>query len=194
MPAHSSETDSHLITLLRNGDEEAFVEIYRRHWRKLYNAAYKRLKNADVCEDLVQNVFMDLWERRESVSILNLEAYLITAVKFQVIKISTSSRSKNHFIDLLETTLTSSFSTDYPLIEHELSELLRLWMAALPEKRRKIFIMHYMEGIDPLHIAEILGLSQKTVQNQLSIASGALKSQLLRVFLLIITSDPIAFI
>ena len=194
MSAHSSELDSHLITLLRNGDEEAFVEIYRRHWRKLYNAAYKRLKDADLCEDLVQNVFMDLWERRESVSILNLEAYLITAVKFQVIKISTSSRSKNHFIDLLETTLTSSLSTDYPLIEHELSELLRLWMAALPEKRRKIFIMHYMEGIDPQHIAEILGLSQKTVQNQLSIASGALKSQLLRVFLLIITSDPIAFI
>lgn len=192
MSAQLPDTDNELIALLVAGDEEAFVSIYRRHWRKLYNAAYKRLNDEDQCEDLVQNVFMDLWERRQSLLITNLEAYLMTAVRFQVIKISTRGRRKSHFVDLLETTLTSSFLTDFPLIEHELSELLERWMAALPEKRRKIFVMHFMDGIESDHIAQLLELSQKTVQNQLSVASGALRSQILRHFLFILTSEMVS--
>jgi RNA polymerase sigma factor (sigma-70 family) len=177
-------TDSDLITLLSDGSEEAFDEIYQRHWRKLFNSAYKRLRDEDQCEDLLQNVFADLWERRKEVKISNIEAYLTTAVRFQVIKISSRSRSNGHFVDLVETTLTSPLLADTPLNDQELSELLRLWMAALPEKRRKIFAMHFIDGLESSHIAALLDLSQKTVQNQLAVASGALRNEILRISLL----------
>jgi RNA polymerase sigma-70 factor (family 1) len=183
VPGRLRVTDHELTTLLSKGDEEAFVEIYRRYWRRLYNSAFKRLKDEDQCEDVVQNIFTDLWERRNGLEITNIEAYLTTAVRFQVIKFSSRNLSKNHFVDLVETTLTSSLLTDSSLLDDELAELLRLWMSALPEKRRKIFVMHFIEGLDTNHIAEQLGLSQKTVQNQLAVTSGALRNQILRVFL-----------
>jgi len=72
---------------LRQGDETAFDEIYLRYWKKFYNEAYKRLRNAELCEELVQDVFADLWIKRGHAAIENLEAYMSTAVRYQVFPI-----------------------------------------------------------------------------------------------------------
>jgi RNA polymerase sigma-70 factor (family 1) len=191
VPAHLLATNDELSTLFSKGDEEAFVEIYRRHWRRLFNSAYKRLKDEEQCEDIVQNVFADLWERRNGVEIANVEAYLTTAVRFKVINVSSRNLAKNHFVDLVENTLTSSLLTDSALLDDELSELLRLWLAALPEKRRKIFEMHFIQGLDTSRIAKLLGLSHKTIQNQLAVASGALRSHIFRLFLFAAATDTL---
>jgi len=58
---HKSLTDSQLADLLHEGDEGAFNEIYKRFWKKIYNESYKRLKDAELAEDVVQDVFADLW-------------------------------------------------------------------------------------------------------------------------------------
>ena len=184
MPPYRQHTDSDLVSLLTDGDEVAFVEIYRRHWRRLYNAAFKRLQDEDQCEDLVQNIFIDLWERRREVLIGNLEAYLITAVKFQVLKFATRERSARHFVDALDSGLTSSLRSDSSLMEGELAGLLQLWVAALPEKRKTIFLMHFTEGMDPEQIAVALGLTPKTVQNQLALASGTIRNHLSKLLVM----------
>jgi RNA polymerase sigma factor (sigma-70 family) len=114
----------------------------------------------------------------------NLQAYLQTAVRFQVIKYSTRASDVSPFSDLIKTTLTSAISPDDSLIENELLELVRLWIAALPEKRREIFILYYMEDLTSDRIAELLGISQKTVQNQLATAANTLRSQLSKMLLL----------
>jgi RNA polymerase sigma-70 factor (ECF subfamily) len=184
MSFYKNHTEQELTALLREGSEPAFVEIYRRNWQRMYNTAYKRLKDPFQCEDLVQNIFTDLWEKRTEILINNLQAYLQTAVRFQVIKYSTRTSNVSHFADILETTLASAGNTDDPIIENELLELVRLWVAALPEKRREIFILYYMEEHPSDRIAELLGISQKTVQNQLATAANALRSQLSKVFLI----------
>lgn len=183
MPFYKNHTEQELTALLREGDATAFVEIYRRNWQRMYNTAYKRLKDPYQCEDLVQNIFTDLWERRTEVLIGNLQAYLQTAVRFQVVKYTTRTSNVSPFADILETTLASAGNTDDSIIENELLELVRLWVAALPEKRREIFILYYMEEHSSERIAELLGISQKTVQNQLATATGALRSQLSKVLL-----------
>ncbi|MFN8345246.1 MAG: sigma-70 family RNA polymerase sigma factor [Spirosomataceae bacterium] len=183
MSINKNHSEQELTALLREGNETAFVEIYRRNWQRMYNTAYKRLKDAYQCEDLVQNIFTDLWERRTEILIGNLQAYLQTAVKFQVIKYSTRTSDVSPFVEILETTLASADNTDDPIIENELSELVRLWVAALPEKRREIFVLYYMEEHSSHRIAELLGISQKTVQNQLATAANALRSQLSKVLL-----------
>ncbi len=184
MSLYEKYDDQQLSALLSSGDEVAFGEIYRRNWQGMYNAAYKRLKNEAQCEDLIQNIFTDLWERRDEIVIENLPAYLHTAVRFQVIKYSSRHLGPLPFLDTFETTLVSPVRTDDSLLENEVLNLVKLWIAALPEKRREIFLMHYNEDLSSARIAEALGISQKTVQNQLSTATNMLRARLARILLL----------
>jgi RNA polymerase sigma-70 factor (family 1) len=183
MSSYSHQTESSLTALLRDGDEAAYIEIYRRNWKRMYNSAYKRIKDRCQCEDLVQNVFTDLWERRKEVQIGNLQAYLYTAVRFQVIKFSTRSANVSSFAEVMDHTIVTATGADAPLLETELHELFRLWIATLPEKRREIFQLHYLENLPTDKIADMLGISQKTVQNQLAVASNALRTQLIQILL-----------
>jgi RNA polymerase sigma factor (sigma-70 family) len=177
----TQRNEQELTALLREGDEAAFVEIYRRNWQKLYNAAYKRLRDGAQCEDLLQNIFADLWERREEVFIENLNAYLHTAVRFQVIKYATRTTAASRFTEELDDRLSSPIQTDDPLIERETLDLVKIWVAALPRKRREIFHMYYHEGLSSADIARELGISQKTVQNQIATVINSLHSRLSKV-------------
>lgn len=178
MSLYQNHSDQELTSLLRQGDDNAFVELYRRNWRAMYKAAYKRLQLEEVCEDIVQNIFVDLWERRNEIDLDHPTAYLQSAVRFQVIKFSTRQRKNIPLVEHLENTLISSLRSEDPLIEAETEHLIRLWINALPEKRREIFLMYYMENLSSAKIAELLGISQKTVQNQLTSATSSIRSQL----------------
>ena len=86
MPGYKKFCDADLVVFLIEGDEKAFTELYRRHWQNMFNSAYKRLHNTAQSQDIVQNIFADLWERKGDVYIENIQAYLHTAVRFQVFK------------------------------------------------------------------------------------------------------------
>lgn len=170
-------TNESLLNLLREDSKEAFVLIYRKFWDSLYNTAYKRLRNADLCKDVVQNVFTDLWYRRDRLTIQNLSAYLHTAVRFQVYKEVVKQPSDSEFFKVLEEILVSPVQSDAGLIDSELSDLVKLWIDALPEKRRKIFLMHFYEEMTTDEIARQLKISQKTVQNQLNTARTDIRAK-----------------
>ncbi|WP_025763609.1 RNA polymerase sigma factor [Dyadobacter tibetensis] len=175
--------DKELILLLREGDASAFSEIYQRYWKALLNAAFKRLQDLEQAQDIVQNIFTDLWERKRSLEIENLQAYLHTAVRFQVIKMVSRSQERSYFVDQLPVSLACSSYADDSIREAEARALFECWVATLPEKRREIFLLHYMEGHNTSDIALMLDISQKTVQNQLTTASHSLKGQLGKVLL-----------
>lgn len=165
------------MTLLKEDNKEAFVLIYRKFWKALYNAAYKRLRDSDRSQDVVQNVFTDLWLRRDRVTITNLPAYLHTAVRFQVYKEVVKQPSDAEFFKVLEEMLVSPLQSDAGLIDEELRELVALWIEALPEKRRQIFLMHFQDELSTDEIAKRLNVSQKTVQNQLNTASTHIRAK-----------------
>lgn len=68
-------SDEILVKMLKADDHGAFREIYKRYWRTLFNAARRKLKPEETCEELVQNIFLAVWEKRESLVIENLRAY-----------------------------------------------------------------------------------------------------------------------
>ncbi len=191
MPDFDNLNEQQLTALFMDGDEEAFVEIYRRNWRIMFNAAYKRLGDETQCEDLVQNIFVDLWERRQTILIENLSAYLQTAVRFQVIKYSTRLRSTSPLVEHFENIFISPLKSEDALLESEIAGLVSLWIDALPEKRREAFVMYYLEGQSTSQIAETLGITQKTVQNQIASASASIRSQLSKTLSLLI---PLLFL
>src|SRR5690606_21578758 len=75
---YTDYTDEELVPLLKTGHPEAFTCIYERHWHALYQTAYRRLADREQCSDIVQDVFIDLWEQRGNKTIQRLEPYLHT--------------------------------------------------------------------------------------------------------------------
>ncbi|MDQ7949106.1 MAG: sigma-70 family RNA polymerase sigma factor [Pedobacter sp.] len=172
-----SHDDDELLHLLKEDNRDAFALIYQKYWSPLYNAAYKRLHDREQSQDVIQNLFTDLWLRREELDIKNLSAYLHTAVRFQVYKQAAKKPQHSILFTALEEILQSPFRSDSNLINEELGKIVELWIMALPEKRRKIFLMHYYEDLSTHEIAKQLNISQKTVQNQLNTASTYIRAR-----------------
>src|SRR5690606_17413492 len=82
---YASYTLSELFFKIKEDDNRAFDELYLRTWKKLYIKAFSKLKIEDIAKDIVQEVFVDLWNKRHSREINNLEAYLAQSVKFKVL-------------------------------------------------------------------------------------------------------------
>lgn len=175
-----------LFALLREGDESAFEQIYKLYWTQLFNAAYKRLPEKEKCKDIIQNVFTDLWNRRETLELANPAAYLHTAVRFQVLKQISKNSKNSAFTATFEAELISPLATDGEVLEKEVRVLIELFIKALPQKRREIFLLYYFKGLNTAQIATQLNVSQKTVQNQLATASNALRLRLTQFFLSIL--------
>lgn len=180
-----TEPESVLFALLKQGDQTAFEEIYKRYWPQLYNAAYKRLPEKEKCKDIIQNIFISLWTRREDLALENPSAYLHTAVRFQVLKHVARNPKCSFLTETFQDELISPLASDAELLEKEAKDVLTLFLAALPKKRRNIFVMHYFEGLSTAKIATELQISQKTVQNQLTTASHAIRLKLTHIFIIL---------
>ncbi|HTD99035.1 MAG TPA: sigma-70 family RNA polymerase sigma factor [Mucilaginibacter sp.] len=178
MAVNKPQSEQQWLDFLKSDDRAAFGELYRHYWPGLFDAAYKRTRDREQCQDILQNVFADLWNRRHTSNIENLGAYLHTAVKFQVYKHISRRPEKAAFLDSFDEIITSPIAADDLLKEKEIQQVINLWLAALPERRRRIFIMHYQEELSTREIADQLGISQNTVQAQLYTASQALRSRL----------------
>ncbi|RYY06810.1 MAG: sigma-70 family RNA polymerase sigma factor, partial [Sphingobacteriaceae bacterium] len=176
------ENDLLLLAALKLGDEIAFKNIYNNYWLTLFNSAYSHIKDKEKCQDIIQNVFTDLWNRRTELEIQNLQAFLYTAVRFQALKAIHQNARQTYFVDAFDTKIISSLKTDEVLLEKEAKNIVELFIKALPEKRRHIFLLHYFDELSTADIAGRLNVSQKTVQNQLTTASHALRLRLTQLF------------
>ena len=160
-------SDAELTAYLTAGDRAAFEEIYERYWKKLYNETFKRLRNMELVEEVVQDVFSDLWMKKEKKNIENIYAYLIGAVRYQVYIRYKKGQAIPHFEVPLDHLLLSSIQADSLFKEKELKWCISVWLAMQPVKRAEIFKMKYIDDRSTKEISELLNISQKTVQNQL---------------------------
>jgi RNA polymerase sigma-70 factor (family 1) len=174
-PMFTSYTLEELFLYVKEGDHGAFDELYGRTWEDLYIKTYSKLKIEDLAKDVVQEVFVDLWNKRTERKIDNVMAYLMQAVKFKVIDEFRKSKYKFVEIDNFIEQIRDSSDADDQLISKEFFSLLRQWTETLPRKRREIFRLKYEEDLSNKEIAEQLGVSVKTVQNQLLNSSFELK-------------------
>jgi RNA polymerase sigma factor (sigma-70 family) len=183
--AYIQYTDAQLLQLLAQDDRAAFDAIYDRYWKVMYYPAYKRLRNKQQCREIIQDVFIDLWLRRGQVDINNIKAYLLTAVRFQIYKLAPKEKVSPPFFELYETIAISFFGAETNVIEKEFMRYVKSWIDVLPEKRRKMFLMHIDDNLSTKEIATQLSVSQKTVQNQLGTAMQSLRTHVAGFFTLL---------
>lgn len=180
--------DKILITLLREGDRAAFETIYRRYLPALYAITYKRLQHREQTEDVLQEVFARIWTGRERLQIEDLTAYLHAAVRNETINYITRSKKALAFYEPFEAIFLESDTPEGRLIARDLLDLVYAYAATLPEKKKQVFLLHVRNKLSTREIADEMGISVKTAQNQLRSALQGLKTHLAPMLAAIIAS------
>jgi len=161
--------DEELLEHLASGNEKALEALYSRYYHRLCDFAFKFLQNVPLTEEVVSDVFMNLWLKRSILNIqTELKPYLFMATRNQAYNTLKKERGKHEDIAKITASHTPhSPSTindiGYKELEKELEELIN----ALPEQRQLIFRLNRFEGLRYKEIAEILSISPHTVQNQM---------------------------
>lgn len=174
-----SLTDSELIALFKSDQEQAFKEIYDRYWLRLLQTAYRKTDNREAAEEMVQDLFINLWQRRSDLQInRSLESYLLTAVKYRVInfihrQVVIRQQEKMRPLQVLR-----GNDTEEQIHYRELNEQLSKAIHKLPAKSRAIFEMSRYENYSNKHIAGKLRISEKAVEYHITRSLKLLRSYL----------------
>jgi RNA polymerase sigma-70 factor (ECF subfamily) len=178
--------DKLLLLKLKEGNSEAFDALYEKYWQEIYSAAFKRLHDPDQAKDITQDVFLQLWLKREENNIDNLPAYLFTATKNKVLNWMEKERKYTPVPELLLQLRSSLDRSDAELLEKEFMRAYEVLIDTLTPSQQKIFRMRYQQDLATSEIAEQLDISRKTVQNQLGKAVAQLRASLLIASLLLL--------
>lgn len=171
-----SLSDEILLIRLRTGDEVAFREIYQRYWKKLYSIARHKIESRDAVEELVQDIFLKVWERRSTLRIDRLDAYLFTAVRYATINHIKSKLVQEKYVDHAYFQATDAvYTTDEEMDLNELIQAVERQLNELPEKTRQIFRLNRMEYQSVREISSQLNVPERTVEYHLSQAIKSLR-------------------
>ncbi|MGO2103353.1 MAG: RNA polymerase sigma factor [Psychroflexus halocasei] len=164
--------DLELLKLSSNGNSKAFEHIFNHYWKRLYTYAYKIYNDNQVCEDIVQEVFISLWNKIKSTTILNLEGYLFKSVKFKIANHIRDLKFSTKQLDYIKPIPDDAF--DYLEYEELEVEILKK-IEELPIKCKEIFKLSRIEQKSNSEIAQLLNLSIRTVETHISNALKMLK-------------------
>ena len=173
-------SDQELITILQKGNDQAIDVLFRRHYSFVCQAVYRILKDGNTAEDIAQEVFFGLWKKRETLNItLSVKAYLKRAAVNKSLNFIRDQKIKFDDKEEQLPILTSNQSTTQQELEAEdLQKKIDEAIDSLPEKCRLVFTLSRFEEMSYQEIADHLGISIKTVENQVSKALKVLRAKL----------------
>lgn len=181
MQANSIFSDEQLFERLRQGDSHAFTEIYNRYWHKLYLVASNKLNNGFLAQEVVQELFVDIWRRREGIQVQKSAAiYLAAALKYKVINARIKQKKeRDRVLQLDDHSVAGTNNLSQSMSFTQLQRDLEKWVVNLPDKSRLIYKMSREDGFTHKEIAGQLEISEKTVEYHLTRALKILRQKLL---------------
>jgi len=177
MGVYVNFSDQKLLEELRLGNRVAFTELFNRYWKKLLAISYTYTKDRSSAEEIVQEVFIGLWNRKDQLNIKALEPYLATAVKFSVFK-SIHQQKRREELAML------NYQTELVALDEEkihakfLQEYIDGIVEQLPEKCRLVFKYSRNDGLSIPEIAAEMDIAEKTVEAHLTKALKTIKKDL----------------
>jgi len=154
---------------MRNNDEDAFTEIFRRYFKKVHCMTYARVRSEEATQEIVQDLFITLWDKRATLSISHLPSYLYSAVKNRVLNYIESQIVRKKYQDYYKLFVPGQEDiTQNDVGTHELMKAIEKAMEHLPEKTKRVFRLNRLEGHSIQEIAGILNLSHKAARYHLT--------------------------
>ncbi len=175
-----------IIKNFKEGDAAAFDAIYHQYNKKLYHFAFGLLKDQDIAGEVVQEVFVNLWEKRSQVDIsLNFENYIFTITynsirkyfRKKLIEVKVKDYLLNNSHEIID-------NADNTVIYNELLEIANKTIERLPPKRKIVYKLSRQEGLKINEIASELNITVRTAENHLFKALKYLKEELADISLL----------
>ncbi|UGU17463.1 RNA polymerase sigma-70 factor [Sinomicrobium kalidii] len=170
-------SDTELLAQLRSGNRVAFEEIFNRYWNRLFAYAYKIYEDEALCEDMVQEIFIRLWERSGELSVSNLEGYLFRAVKYKLANSIRDLKFTVQHTDVLSG-LPAMPAVNGQMEYQELEKEVFVLVDQLPHRCKQVFRLSRVDSLTNTEIAEKLDISVRTVETHISNALKYLKVNL----------------
>ncbi|HEA29495.1 MAG TPA: RNA polymerase sigma-70 factor [Leeuwenhoekiella sp.] len=166
-----------LASLLYKGDRHAFDAIFERYYNRIYSYAYRIHSSEQICEDIVQEIFINIWVKRRDTQISNLEGYLFRAVKY---KIATHLRNLKftHVQEEIIQNIPVSAKGEKRLEYEDFQRFLNEQIEKLAPRCRNVFVLSRFEHYSNVEIAAKLDISIRTVEKHISVALKELRRRL----------------
>ncbi|RKD90833.1 RNA polymerase sigma factor [Mangrovibacterium diazotrophicum] len=175
---YEHDTDKVLFDLFnKKDDSEAYTELFNRYWEKLIFIAVQRLESEEEAEEIVQEVFIRLWERRGKIELKNsFHTYIASCIKYEIYS-KLASKQKELHLNLESAALfaSSGNTTEEWLNFHQVRQAIEESVKTLPEKCQLVFNLSRNEGYSQKQIASELNISTKTVESHISKALRTIK-------------------
>ncbi|HVW99196.1 MAG TPA: RNA polymerase sigma-70 factor [Candidatus Babeliaceae bacterium] len=173
---YSERIDSELFQLIKQNDTKSFEELYNRYWSALVNFANKRLDSKEKSEDIVQNIFIDIYQRRASIQLnISLKAYLFQALKFKILNLYRAETISNKYKKSLFFNPICKNDLAEELEAKELELIIDRTISHLPEKCRQVFVLSRKENLSNKDISNRLNISVSTVEKHITKALKTLQ-------------------
>lgn len=171
--------DSELLIQLKNGNHFAYTEIYDRYFYLMFTFALKKLRDEDSAKDFVQELFINLWIKRESLNKNGkLSSYLYISLRSRILDYFQHQKVETKYIDFLSNySTTTTEATDHLIRERELTAYIEKQIQGLPKKMREIFELSRKAHLTHKEIAEQLETSEYNVSKQIGNALKIFKTK-----------------
>lgn len=174
---YQNVADVDLVALYSKGDEMAFEELFNRHWSTLYQAVFGVVKDKEVASDIVQEIFVKLWEKRNELQIRNMRQYLIGAARLKSFEYLRNGKIAQQHIERLQEVKEEN-TTEAWLNSKELQKTIERCVQQLPNKAKEVFKLSRFEHLSNREISSRLNISIKTVEGHITKALKSLSQEI----------------
>lgn len=165
------DNDAELVSAIAAGDRAAFRLLYERYQDEMYRVAMRKLRKREVAEEIVQDIFVNLWENRDRFRIGNARHYLLRSVRNHVLDyIRAQIVRQNHAKQFAGTGEAFHNATEEWVALHELHEAIQAGINGMPDKTREIFRLNRMDLLPADEISELLQVPKRTVEYHITVA------------------------
>lgn len=172
-----ADQEIELFRRMKQDDVQAFNLLFRKYWEKLYLFAYRKLNAEDDAKDIIQNIFISFWLKRNQITIQSsVEAYLFSIARYELLSfISRAIKSREKQEILIHTILPAFEEPLTPMETREIDQLVKNEEEKLPKRMKEIFKMAREQNLSIREISLQLQLSEQSVRNQLNTAIKKVK-------------------
>ncbi|HPF63827.1 RNA polymerase sigma-70 factor [Lentimicrobium sp.] len=171
------------VIRLKSGDKLAFEQIFLRYREKVYYFAIRYYNSPDDAENVVQDVFIKLWNERAGLKPeLSLNNYIYTITKNHLFNLQRKKINEKAYRQYVMEHMAKTTNHENDFIYADLKEKIDKVIEKLPEQRRKVFQLGNIEGLSNKEVAEILRLSVRTIEVHKSLAIQTVKNAIKKIF------------